>query len=606
MTRAGAGAPITGRSRTLRGSLTVAFSTVVLAPALVMLSNQSAEAAVTIPLPPALSPATLTAAVTDGVGTVSAALSVAAGSSVVVTATEVAAAAAAPVAAAGAAVTVGTALVGLGTGYAVGTGLRILWKWGTGTSPSYADPPPSAPAQNVALAQTITWTSEHYPAIYQMTATMSSTATTCNSNCSGSGYLLTWATSPGGYENAVTGGNAAKDRALITATYGDGTTKACGLLEYGIVAPQCQSSQGGSPLAKADLKALTTPSQTLRGTWYPTGSVPPPAGGGTPGTTVVTTTPTTSCQASGGTAHPVTGTPISYTGNTPSASLPAIVAAPCPAGESVVGFSTPSTGAGGATVPSPVAPWAPVAVPSAFPECNPAGRCTLVLTQVAPGGQTFVCNNTVECDGWEVLPQRAPSRTVKNAATGADVVTLPPYDPEGRHYECRWGPYELEAKECKPVRTSKPPQTGTDDPTDDGDNGCHWKLSRPWTWPYTALVCAFVPDTALLQAKMTAARAALSASPPGQALAMLSGVGDAIASLDDRSAGDCHGPLLPLKFNGHDTPVYPVDACPGTIGEKVALFVRPLSTLLIVVAAVMTVTSVLCGALDVKVPWSSS
>jgi hypothetical protein len=150
---------------------------------------------------------------------------------------------------------------------------------------------------------------------------------------------------------------------------------------------------------------------------------------------------------------------------------------------------------------------------------------------------------------------------------------------------------------------------GTGDPASDNCIGGAWSLN-PVDWVFVPVKCAlkwaFVPDSASLRAKLQSAMTALSASAPGQAVALLGGVGSAIASLGTGSAGPCQGPALPLKFDGHDTPVYPVNACPGSVGHTVALLVKPLSTLVIIVGAVLTIAGTLGGALDVRMPWQSA
>lgn len=222
-----------------------------------------------------------------------------------------------------------------------------------------------------------------------------------------------------------------------------------------------------------------------------------PGGANTPGnganaTPALSTTPTRTCSD----GSTVTGTVAHYDGLSGGDTLPVLQFPACPAGTSTTGISAPTKrDSDGATVEPPIKPWNPPTIPSAFPECNPAGRCTLVLTQVSPEGNTIVCNGNTLCDGWSQLPLQAPSRTVWDIGTGTQVTTLVPTDAGGRTYRCNWGPYELKASECSTVPTN----VGTGTVTGANPQGCFNGMGiSPLTWPtgliISPLKCLFIPS----------------------------------------------------------------------------------------------------------------
>jgi hypothetical protein len=539
-----------------------------------------ASAAIGIPLPAVLSPASLTALVTDGVGTVSAALSVAAGSGVVVTVGEAATAAAAPVAAAGVAVTAGTALVGLGTGYGIGTGLRLLWKWKTGQNPAYADP-------------------------VQTGASPGGQFIGCDATCSGDTY-----TGNGGSVRITQGARVAGSTTNIVALNGGlaGWVNRTNCGGFNTEGPPLGAAGSASPVTCAAGRVPTQISVYFSGSGYTAATyelpstVPSPPPASNPGTTTVTSTPKTDCQPPGGAAHAVMGQAITYTGNTPSASLPAILPAPCPAGEKAVGFSVPSTGAGGATVPSPIAPWSPTTVPAAFPECL-NNACLLELHRVGPDGSRVTCNNTTLCAGWKTLPQLGPARTVKRATDGATITTLPPRDPTGDHYECLWGPYELEAAECSPVPTEKPPG-----PPEDGDEsrGCFSGMGiSPLTWPkglvISPLKCLFIPDLAKVEADNATLQQAWDTSPPRVYLNVVTGLLQPVTGLVGVGQPDCDGPGFTFHFLGPEWTLHPLSACSGIPAAASAL-ILPVEAFFVYVSGLFACVRMLSGTIGLAGP----
>jgi hypothetical protein len=230
--------------------------------------------------------------------------------------------------------------------------------------------------------------------------------------------------------------------------------------------------------------------------------------------------------------------------------LPPILAPACPVGEPRVGFSTPSTGADGATVPSPLGDWAAPTLPSGFPECQPAGRCQLVLTRHAVDGSTLVCNGTSACTGWSRQPLLEPLRTVRDVADGTEVQTKVPTDPDGATYRCQWGPYELKASECTVVPTESPaprPVTENDPAASSCLSGAvSW---NPVDWVFVPVKCAlqwaFVPPPGTWENNVATMRDAYKNTPPAVVTGAVSGLVTPFTDLQTApSTVNCEGPTL--------------------------------------------------------------
>lgn len=210
---------------------------------------------------------------------------------------------------------------------------------------------------------------------------------------------------------------------------------------------------------------------------------------------------------------------------------------------------------------------------------NPDGSTTQTQTQTLPDGSTRTVTTTTRPDG---------SKTI----------TTQPLNPDG-------------SPKGPPSVVEIPAPGGGQTPEGDRD-GClaatfSW---NPVSWVYAPVKCAlkwaFVPRESVLTPKLQQAKTNLDASPFGQVGAMVGGIGTAVASLDDQASGNCHGPRLPLRWGDDEASVYPVDACPGTWGAYVAPIIKTLSTLLLVVGAVMACASTIGGAFGVKMPWSAA
>jgi hypothetical protein len=113
--------------------------------------------------------------------------------------------------------------------------------------------------------------------------------------------------------------------------------------------------------------------------------------------------------------------------------------------------------------------------PSAHPEYAPC----------LPGGANYPCALTLQ----RVLSDGS----LRPYDPAVDYETDPAMQPDKfpKAWLCKWGPLKVAVAECSPIYKQPPrevpPSTATE------DSFCHFKLSRPWTWPYQAIKCAFVP-----------------------------------------------------------------------------------------------------------------
>lgn len=291
----------------------------------------------------------------------------------------------------------------------------------------------------------------------------------------------------------------------------------------------------------------------------------------TPGTTPVTTTTTTQCSG-GGSSQQV----ITYTGG--STDLPKITGQ-CPAGQTITGISQTST-AGGQTVPSPMGNITAPVVPSGYPQCQPLGACQLVLTQHAPGtgAQIATCNQTGACFGWAAQPRSAPTQTT-TTTTGATATTQTRAHPDGRYYECRYGPYLIDVDGCAYV----PTEPNTDDDLDQ-EAFCDFQLSKPWTWPLQALKCAFIPRQAVVQEVTGDLMDAWATTPPGVVAGGVSDVLDPLTGLKDAPAQDCAGPTIAFDVpTGQNFSFQPLNAC-SNLAQYVLGIAMPLVAAFVYIA----------------------
>lgn len=558
-----------------------------------------------------LSPASITTAVVEGAGSVSAFLAAEAGSAAVLTTTaEVATAAGVGLSAP---VTVPAAVVA-GAALATGGAVYIGWKWATGHDNGYADPPPAP-----AYAALGSW-------LYDSSCV--ATSVTCTYVASGTvNGSLGGATTFAPTSSAETG--VVRVHAEWTnSTWSQGTYDALGLnLGYFY-----DASQGGygSPSAQCStVGAKFTCDLTLNNRPRGAGSylqlidnygnsrlarnlgTPPPvqtsSGNTAAGSTTVTTTPTSQC--SGGSSVP--GTPITYTGATSSASLPVLRLPACPSGQTRTGFTTPSTGAGGAAVPAPLS-WTAPTVPSGFPECNVLGQtCTLNLLRIGVGGDVHSCLDG-GCVDWQTQTQRTGAKvsvkTLTASATGisptygaGDIITEQPRTyPDGSVLKCTWGPYVIPVDECVAFPVNPKPTN----PKKGGDDSlCDWKLTKPWTWPYTALICAFVPEPGSLDQTATDLKNAWTNTPPALVGGMVTDLfAPFLAAPSTTTASDCSGPAYSFSIptQGSVT-LHPFSTCPDLIAWILSVAL-PIETFIVGASALVIGSRVLLHTIGAEAP----
>lgn len=322
------------------------------------------------------------------------------------------------------------------------------------------------------------------------------------------------------------------------------------------------------------------------------GAVPGHAPGNTPAPgppPAVTTTPTSGCSD----GSSVAGAAVHYSGATLGADLPPITYPGCPAGTYRTKATTPTTtDNGGAVVPSPLPTWTAPTVPTGFPECQPAGRCQLVLLRHGVG-TTVNCTANSECAGWQTGTQRAaPTTNVRDMTTGTEVAELPRRYPNGDPLECRWGPYTLAVDECLALPTEPPPvpvPTVDAPPVPDpvptpGSEGCFAGMSpNPMSWPKAliyspikcALVWAFVPSTAS-SASIAALRADIGNRAPVSWVGDVGGfVVGAVSGLD--GAPGCFVFDVDLASLGR---FHIIDSC--NPADVIVKAIRPLRPLLLI------------------------
>lgn len=403
------------------------------------------------------------------------------------------------VAVAAAAAPLAVAAGGFVIGYAIGTAGRAAvsyaWHWGAGHDPAYADPPPVSTDRTTFLHSAVEW------------------------RCLPSGAFACY---PGGNTAYGALGPAGGGSASSAATIHYVIYKAGAVVEEGDAAGNPTGEAGSADAPRVWLLGpsvvaggidgmLVSSSSTVLAVWGNVPGQPAPPAGGTvtaAGTTPITTTPTSGCSDGSTQVGPA----VHYTGATASADLPPITAPACPAGTQRTSFSTPSTTAAGPTT-SPLPTWTAPTVPSGFPQCQPLGRCQLVLLRHSPAGRTLNCADSGVCAGWQTQAEpKAPDRTVERVPDGATVTEPTTTWPNGDTAQCLWGPYDVDVAECGTVATDPAPSptpaadpaTGPAGSPPAGDGDCTpsgWgMLFNPLGWIYKPVKCAirwaFVPSQA--------------------------------------------------------------------------------------------------------------
>lgn len=202
--------------------------------------------------------------------------------------------------------------------------------------------------------------------------------------------------------------------------------------------------------------------------------------------------------------------------------------------------------------------------PSAHPEYGPC----------LPGGASYPCKLTLQrvaSDG--TLSPYDPARDYET-----DPALQPPANP--KEWLCKWGPIKVAVSECKPIYAEPPKPVEPSVAVEDGY--CHFKLSRPWTWPLQALKCAFVPPPGTFE------DAFAGVDFCDNAVGVLAcAVGDVVGPwthLGEGASGDCEGgavgvPVLDPRTSGTDPDLvlHPWSAC-SSAAQAVSAFWIPFSS----------------------------
>jgi hypothetical protein len=283
-----------------------------------------------------------------------------------------------------------------------------------------------------------------------------------------------------------------------------------------------------------------------------------------PGSTPLTVTPTTMCRHADGSTSTLHGTVVGHVRNDDASKVLTYPA--CPSGSTVQSRSAPITRDSDGTLLGDAltgetgtsTPWQPDLVPAEYPDCQNR-LCVMTLTKTSPAGDALSCNAQPEaCLSYGTVVQTWPQ-----TGTGASTATRP--DTEGNEYACKFGPYAVAVAECQVI-----PGVGVAPTPAEQDTRCDWQLSKPWTWPWTALRCAFEPGSgAMTQWQSRVDR--MAARPPANIIVGgIDVVGEAAEDVDSCSSespdATCAGWTIPVFLD--PTGQYEVDLL-ASAGDRV-------------------------------------
>lgn len=123
-------------------------------------------------------------------------------------------------------------------------------------------------------------------------------------------------------------------------------------------------------------------------------------------------------------------------------------------------------------------------------------------------------------------------------------------DPEA----CMWGTHVMPQSDC--TTTGSVPAPVDPDSGEGNDDGCSFTVAKPWTWPLSALKCAFVPSPAAVTS-FRGSVDGLGGKVPFGFVPAITGLGTAVA---DGADGPCwHGVHVAVLGYQQDA----LDLCPG-------------------------------------------
>lgn len=292
-----------------------------------------------------------------------------------------------------------------------------------------------------------------------------------------------------------------------------------------------------STTACVQTSTSTVTDETRLAAWWARERLTEPAPSGDPGTTSLTARPQRSCS-DGTTVYGSAQTFTRSAGSDVPLAFP-----PCPSGTVGTGMAAPITRDSDGALQGDAltgetgtsTPWTPPAVPAAYPDCANYA-CAMTLTVTAPDGSTFTCTQAGQCVGYRDVVKQYPG-------IGSGAATVARTGPDGNSYQCRFGPYAVAVAECQviPGAGLGTAAAGVD------DSVCKFQLSSPWTWPHSAITCAFGISPAT-QARVDTTQALLADVPPFNVLPAAEGFLAPIATLGQscpdwqvQVAGSSHG-----------------------------------------------------------------
>lgn len=197
----------------------------------------------------------------------------------------------------------------------------------------------------------------------------------------------------------------------------------------------------------------------------------------------------------------------------------------------------------------------------------------------------------------------------KLTLTHADVSAIPD-DGSTENYRCLWGPYHVEAQDCKDGGSRTSGDGSTPPVTSDSDdcfpNG--WGLFNPKEWVEKpvkcALVWAFEPDQGTIDADTQTVTDAFNGSALGT---VVGGFGDMLGAVEGVVGGagvtNCEGPPLPaVPAVGLTDPSYPFDACAAPMATWAA-WCHGLLTFFVYLGGGYVALVVVANAFGFRLPW---
>jgi hypothetical protein len=275
----------------------------------------------------------------------------------------------------------------------------------------------------------------------------------------------------------------------------------------------------------------------------------------------------------------------------------------CGSGETRTKVGQTSTTSDGRSVKSPLPTTlnAPV-VPSGYPECQPAGACTLVLTRHAQQSGEQVASTAVDAAPF----RQWQTKTTTSTSFGTRNVTLPDGSlrndprrgyPDATYIECRLGVYLVPYGDCESI----PTEAGSSPQAETQESYC--QLSdfsfNPMSWVVVPLRCLFIPPPGSLNGTATTLKDTWGSSPPGVVLEAVTGVFTPFLGLTDSTAG-CSGPTVSMSMPLYgEMPSTPFSTC-NPLATWLLGYALPIESVLIYAASLFGGSRILTRTLGAE------